>query len=124
MTNRSNRHVKVHKHQTMDMSKNCEEDGICTIYRIVTFQQTSWKGKEVKSDLKPVEKQLHHIPSRYKKTGLIEVNTLVKEEDLSPVTRINEIGLQQDFVEYKKPELQDAPTDRQIRRSGKVTERQ
>ena len=68
----------------------------------------------MKSDLNPVEKQLYYIPSRNKKTGLIEDNTLMKEEDLSPVTRINEIGPQQDFVERKKPELQDAPIDRQI----------
>ena len=54
---------------------------------------------KVKSDLKPVEKQLYHIPSRYKKTGFIEVNPLMKEVDLSPVIRINEIGPQQDFVE-------------------------
>ena len=115
MTNRSNRHVKVHKHQTMGMLKNCEEDQICTIHRIVTFEQTYQKGKEVKSDLKPVEKQLYCIPARNKKTGLIEVNTPMKEEVLSPVTRMNEIGPQQDFVEYKKPELQDAHIDRQIR---------
>ena len=115
MTNRSSRHVKVHKHQTMGMLKNCVEDQICTIHRIVTFEQTSQKGKEVKFDLKPVKKQLYHIPSRNKKTGLFEVNTLMKEEELSPVIRINEIGPQQDCVEYKKSELQDAPIDRQIR---------
>ena len=63
----------------MGMLKNCEEDHICTIHRIVTFEQTSKKGKEVKSDFKPMEKQLYHIPSRNKKTGLIEVNTLRKK---------------------------------------------
>ena len=31
MTNRSNRHVKIHKH-SMGMLKNCEEDQICTHY--------------------------------------------------------------------------------------------
>ena len=63
MTNRSNRQVKITKHQTMGMLKNCEEDWICTIHKIVAFEQTSKKGKEVKSELKPVEKQLYHIPS-------------------------------------------------------------
>ena len=67
MTNRSNRHVKITKHQAMGMLKNCEEDQICAIHRIVTFEQTSKKGKEVKFELKPVEKQLYHIPSRNKK---------------------------------------------------------
>ena len=38
----------------------------------------------------------------------------MKGEDLSPVTRINKIGPQQDFVEYKKPELQDATINRQV----------
>ena len=90
MTRRSNRHIKVHTHETRGMLKNCDEDQICTVHRIVTFEQTSQKGKEVKSDCKPVEKQIYHIPSRNKKTGLIEVKTLMKEEDVSPVTRINE----------------------------------
>ena len=61
-----------------------------------------------------MEKQLHHIPSRNIKTGLIEVNTLMKDY-LSPVTRINEKGPQEDFVEHSKPELKDAPIDRQTR---------
>ena len=39
----------------------------------------------------------------------------MKEDDLSPVTRINEIGPQEDFVEHNKPELKDAPIDRQTR---------
>ena len=37
----------------------------------------------------------------------------MKEEDLSPVTRINKIGPQEDFVEHSKPELKDSPIDRQ-----------
>ena len=114
-TNRSTRHVKITKHQTMGMLKNCEEDQIYTIYRIVTFEQTSKKGKEVKCELKPVEKQIYHILSRNKKTGLIEVNTLMKEENLLPVTRINEIGPQEDFVEHSEPELKNAPVNRQTR---------
>ena len=43
---------------------------MCTIHRIVTFEQTSKKGKEVESELKPVGKQLSHIPSRNKKDRL------------------------------------------------------
>ena len=45
MTSKFNRHVKITKHQTMGMLKNCEEDHICTIHSIVTFEQTSKKGK-------------------------------------------------------------------------------
>ena len=45
---------------------------------------------------------------------MIEVNTPLKE-DLSPVTEINEIGQQQDFINYKKPVLLDAPIDRQTK---------
>ena len=69
------------------------------------------KEKEVKSKFQKVEKSLYHIPTRNKKTDKIEVNTLLKN-DLSPVTHINELGPQQDFVSCKKPTLQDAPIDK------------
>ena len=72
------------------------------------------KEKEVNSELQKVEKSLYHIPTRKKKTGKIEVNTLLKK-DLSPVTHINELGPQQDFVNYNKPALQDAPIDKQTK---------
>ena len=39
----------------------------------------------------------------------------MNKDDLSPVTRINEIGSQEDFIEHSKPELKDAPIDRQTR---------
>ena len=39
MTNRSNKHIKVTKGHIMDMLKTCEEDQICTIHRVVTFEQ-------------------------------------------------------------------------------------
>ena len=37
------------------------------------------------------------------------------KKDLSPVTHINELGPQQDFVNYNKPALQDAPIDKQTK---------
>ena len=37
------------------------------------------------------------------------------KHDLSPVTHINELGPQQDFVNYNKPALQDAPIDKQTK---------
>ena len=58
-----------------------------------------------------MEKSLYYIPTRNKKTGKIEVNTLLKK-NLSPVTHINELGPQQDFVNYNEPALQDEPIDR------------
>ena len=114
MTNMSNKHIKVTKGHTMGMLKTCEEDRICTIHRIVTFKQRPVKEKEVKSGFQKVEKGLYHILTMNKKTGKIEVNTLLKK-DLSPVTHIDELGLQQDFVNYNKPALQDTPIDKQTK---------
>ena len=92
----------------MAMLKTCEED------HVVTFEQKPVKEKEVKSEFQKVEKSLHHIPTRNKKTVKIEVNTLLKK-DLSPVTNVNELGPQQDFVTYNKPAVQDAPIDKQTK---------
>ena len=72
------------------------------------------KEKEAKSELHPVEKTLHDIPTRNKRTGKIKINTPLKE-DLCPVTEMIETGPQQDFVNYKKPVLLDALTDRQTK---------
>ena len=41
----------------------------------------------------------------------MEVSTLLKN-DISPVTHINELGPQQDFVNYSKPALKDSPIDK------------
>ena len=98
----------------MGMLKTCEEDQICPIHRVVTFEQKPVKEKEVNSEFQKVEKSLYHIPIRNKKAGKIEVNALLKK-DLSPVTHINELGPQQDFVNFNKPALQDAPIDKQTR---------
>ena len=87
MTNRSNKHVKVTKNHTMGMLKTCEENQICPIHRVVSFGPKPVKEKEVKSEFHSVEKKIR----KNKKTGKIEVNTLLKE-DFSPVTEINEIG--------------------------------
>ena len=87
MTNRSSKHVKVTKNHTMGMLKTCKEDQICAIHRAVTFEQKPVEEKKIKSEFHPVEKNLYHIPTRNKKTGKFEVNTLLKE-DLSPVTEM------------------------------------
>ena len=111
MTKTSNKHIKVTKGHTMGMLKT-SEDQIWTIHRVVAFEQRPVKEKEVKSEFQKVEKSLYHIPTRNRKTGKIEVNTLLKK-DLSPVTHVNELGPQQDFVNYNKPALQVVPIDRQ-----------
>ena len=72
------------------------------------------KTCEVKSEFQKVEKSLYHIPKRNKKTGKVEVNTLLKK-DLPPITHINELGPQQDFVSHNKLALQDAPIDKQAK---------
>ena len=85
ITNRSNKHIKFIKCHTMGMLKTCEEDQICTIHRVFTFEQKPVKEK-VKSEFQKVEKSLYHIPTRNKKTGKIEANTLFKK-DLFPFTQ-------------------------------------
>ena len=67
----------------MGMLKSCQEDHICTIHRVVTFEQKPVKEKEVKSKFQKVEKSLYDILTRNKKTGKIEVNTLFKKGYLS-----------------------------------------
>ena len=95
------------------MLRTCQDDRICTIHKIVTFDKVPVKGEGDKTVEKQVEKDLYHIPTRNEKTDKIEVNNLLKRGEYFPV--INEIGPQQDFVKYKKPEFQDAPIDKQIK---------
>ena len=113
MTNASMKHVKINNNQTMGMLRTCQDDKICTIHRIVSFDKVPVKGEGDKTVEKQVGKDLYHIPIRNEKTGKIEVNTLLKKGEYFPV--INEIGPQQDFFKYKKPELQDASIDTQIK---------
>ena len=113
MTNASMKHVKINNNQTMGMLRTCQDDKICTIHRIVSFDKVPVKGEGDKTVEKQVGKDLYHIPIRNEKTGKIEINTLLKKGEYFPV--INEIGPQQDFVKYKKPELQDASIDKGIK---------
>ena len=63
MTNRFNKYIKVATGPTMGMLKTCEGDQICTIHKVVTFEQKPVKEKEVKSEFQKVEKSLYHIPT-------------------------------------------------------------
>ena len=38
MTNKSNRHIKIHSNQTMGMLHSCEDSQICMIHKIVMFE--------------------------------------------------------------------------------------
>ena len=58
MTNRSNKHIKVTKGHTTGMLKTCEEDQMCTIHRVVTFEKKPVIEKEVKSEFQKVEKSI------------------------------------------------------------------
>ena len=113
MTNTSMKHVKINNNQTMGMLRTWQDDKICTIHKVVTFDKVPVKGEGDKTEEKQVGKDLYHISARNKKSGKIEVNTLLKKEEFFPV--INEIGPQQDFVKYKKPELQDLSIDKQVK---------
>ena len=95
------------------MLRTCQDDKICTIHKIVSFDKVPVKGEGDKTVKKQVGKDLYHIASKNERIGKIEVNTLLKKGEYFSV--INEIGPEQDFVKYKKPELQDAPIDTQIK---------
>ena len=129
MTNNSNQHVKVTKNQTLGMLKSCDSDQICTIHRLVTFEPKSLGGTGIKLDhtkssqtinsikTQPttnnsydVSKDFYQIPARNKK-GEIEMQTLLKDE-VSKINKITDTALEEEFVSYQKPRLQDAPIDK------------
>ena len=108
MTNKSNRHIKIHSYQTMGILHSCEDSQISTIHEIVTFDKDPRKRRDGKSD-----PDLYHVPTRNPRTGRLEVNTLPKK-DFYPV-QINEVGHQHDYVLYRKPSLLDALVNKQTR---------
>ena len=108
MTNKSNRHIKIHSKQTMWMLLSCEDSQICTIHKIVTFDKNARKGRDGKPD--PV---LLSCPTRNPRMGRLEVNTLPKK-DFYPV-QMYEVGPQHDYVHYRKQCLLDALVNKQTR---------
>ena len=108
MTNKSNKHIKIHSNQTMGMLHSCEDSQICTIHEILMFHKNPRKGRDSKSG--PV---LYHVLTRNPRAGRLEVNTLPKK-DFYPV-HINKVGLQHDYVHCRKPSLLDAPVNKQTR---------
>ena len=45
MTNTSMKHVKINNNQMMGMLRTCQDDKICTIHRIVSFDKVPVKGE-------------------------------------------------------------------------------
>ena len=113
MTNKSNRHIKIHSNHIMGMLHSCEDSQICTIHRIVTFDWNPRKGRDGKSDPDPTKGNLYYVPTRNSRMGRHEVNTLPKK-DFYPA-QMKEVGSKHDYVHYRKPCLLDAPFDKQTR---------
>ena len=110
MTNNSNQHVKVTKNQTLGMLKSCDQDQICTIHRLVTFEPKSLGGEGINPDQTKqshgnsienttVTKDFYQIPTR-NKHGEIEVLTVLKD-NISTVNKITDTALDE-FVSHKK----------------------
>ena len=76
------KYIKINSNQTMDMLRTCQDDKICRIHRIVSFDKVPVKREGDKTVEKQVGKDLYHIPSRNENTGRIEVNTLFERESI------------------------------------------
>ena len=73
ITNRSNKHIKIDKGQTIGMLRTCEEDQICTIHKIATFNSSEIgsrhrhedydNGEECPRLIKERQQKLYHIPT-------------------------------------------------------------
>ena len=72
MTNKSNRHIKIHSNQTMGMLCSCEGSQICTIHKMVMFNKNARKGRDGKSDLDPIKGNLYYVPTRNPRTGRLK----------------------------------------------------
>ena len=113
MTNKSNRHIKIHSGQTMGMLHSCEDSQIYTIHEIVSFDRNPREGRDDSFDPDNAEGNLYYVPTRNPRTGRLEVNTL-PWKNFYPV-QINEVGPQHDYVHYRKLGLLDAPVNKQTR---------
>ena len=54
MTNRSNKQVKINNNQTLGMLRSCQDEQICSLHEIVTFEPIPQKGErdETKTETK------------------------------------------------------------------------
>ena len=130
MTNRSNKHVKINNNQTLGMLRSCQNEQICSLHEIVTFEPIPQRGEreETKTETKDNSSKddpdtktkvvkrkadLYYVPIQNKKAGKMEYNTLPKND--FHTIQVNEAGPQQDYVSYKKPCLADAAIDKKTR---------
>ena len=113
MTNKSNRHIKIHSSQTIGMLHSCEDSQICTFHGIVSFARNPKEGRDDSSDPDTTEGNFYYVYTRNPKMGRLEVNTLPRK-DFYPV-QVNETGPQHDYMHYRKPGLLDALADKQTR---------
>ena len=80
MTNKSNRHIKIHSDQTMGMLHSCEDSQICTIHEIVSFDRNPGEGRSDTSNPNTTAGTFYYVPTRSPKTGRLEMNTLPKKD--------------------------------------------
>ena len=113
MTNKSNRHIKIHSGQIMGMLCSCEDSQICTIHKIVSFTKNPREGRDDRPDPDTSEGNFYCVPTRNPKTGRLEVNILPRK-DFYPV-QVNETGPKHDYMHYRKPSLLDALVNKQTR---------
>ena len=64
MTNKSNRHIKVHSNQTMGMLQSCEDGQICTVHKIVSFDRNPKEGRDDTSDPDTTKGNFYNVPTR------------------------------------------------------------
>ena len=88
MTNKLNRHLKIHSGQTMGMLGSCEDSQICTIHEIVSFGRNPREGRDDTPDSDTMEGNLYYVPIGNPTMGRLEVNTLPRK-DFYPV-QVNE----------------------------------
>ena len=113
MTDKSNRHIKIHSNQTMGMLHSCEESQICITHELVSFDRNPREGMDDTPDPETTKGNLYYVLTRNPKTGRLEVSTLPRK-DFYPV-QVSEVGLQHDYVHYRKPSLLDASVNKQTR---------
>ena len=93
MTNKSNKHIKIHSGKAMGMLCSCKDSKICKIHLIVSFARNPKEGRDDTSDLDTTKGTFYFF---------------------YPV-QVNEAGPQHDYVHYRKPSWLDAPVDKQTR---------
>ena len=106
MTNKLNRHIKIHSGQTMGMLHSCEDSDICTIHKIMSFSRNPMVGTDEPSDPNVAEGSVYYVSTRNPKTGRLEMNMLPRK-DFYP-TWVDKVGPQCDFIHYRKPSLLNA----------------